>query len=224
MSVSVKSASSVFCFACTTGSWHVTVPQATLHCPNLSPPLARRDLDSSCRPSSYPLRVTHSAVTPRCRLPTHSSSRRSNTWSELITSSDIRYCTNFLSHPQIFATARTSYHILRYLRCTNFLSHPQIFALHELHGDESRVICSSHVPNAILIGTCSPDHPPWSRSSHGRQPVLQDHFQLHEANDHSSYAGSIPATRIVGIYTAQHLSVLPATLTAIVQVLPGGPH
>ena len=37
--VPIESASSVFCFAGTTGSWHVTVPQVTLHCPKPSPPL-----------------------------------------------------------------------------------------------------------------------------------------------------------------------------------------
>ena len=108
--VPVQSASSVFCFACTTGSWHVTVPQATIHCPNLhhwvmarhstaghsplpqtapaalAPPRAP-GLGQQLSPVFIPLRVTHTAVTPHGRRPTHPSSRRSFTWSELIASS-----------------------------------------------------------------------------------------------------------------------------------------
>ena len=52
----------------------------------LAPPRAP-GLGQQLSPVFIPLRVTHTAVTPHGRRPTHPSSRRSYTWSELIASS-----------------------------------------------------------------------------------------------------------------------------------------
>ena len=107
---------------CTTGSWHVTVPQATLHCPNCphpSSPTRAPGLGQQLSPVFIPVRVTHTTVTPRLRRPTHLFSPRSYTWSELIASSGIRSCTNFTM------TSHGSLQLPRAKRSTDWHLQPQ---------------------------------------------------------------------------------------------------
>ena len=150
----------------------------------LAPPRAP-GLGQQLSPVFVPLRVTHTAVTPHGRRPTHPSSRRSYTWSELIASSGTSL-------------------------------------LHELHDDASRVIAAPTcltqywlAPAALVILLLGIGH--HTADSLYCRITLSSTKQV-EAADHSSYVGSIRATRIVDIYTAQHLLVLPTTFTANVQV------
>ena len=164
--VPVQSASSVFGFACTTGSWHATVPQATLHCPR--------------RPSAAP---------------------RAGTWTAVVARLHTAPCDPHGGHASR-PTADTPLFapILHMVRADRILRY---FAPAWTSRCASRVIAAPMcltqywlAPAALIILLPGIGH--HTADSLYCRITLSSTKQV-EAADHSSYVGSIPATRIVDI-------------------------